>query len=109
MRWTRWFSAPALALLLLGSGAAPAGEKKPAKDAASFGVLSMPSPEAAPGASMRIFGFPAPLSSSTARASSAPIGASIFGAAVGLAEDDERVAAVADDILGIAAQPAAEA
>jgi len=44
----RWFSAPALAVLLLGGGQVLAqAEKKPAKELGSFGTLRAPSPETA--------------------------------------------------------------
>jgi tetratricopeptide (TPR) repeat protein len=49
VRFARWFSAPALGLLLWGTGPACAAdaEKKPPKELASFGTLRAPAPDAA--------------------------------------------------------------
>ncbi len=44
---TRWFLAPALALLLCGSGPAGAADKKPPKEEGSFGTLRAPAADVA--------------------------------------------------------------
>lgn len=49
MRWTQWFSAAALALLVMGAASLRADERKPLKELPSFSQLRAAAPDAARG------------------------------------------------------------